>query len=276
MNAEAALAVAVTLTVISTLLFLAKTWVGEAIRHKFRRAAAEQAHELTTEENALLEEIRRLNTQLQAMQNTANATVIEGQRVAAEWRTKTADAIWREIVRLRQAAPAVLTYLDILTPDEYQHFVTRADLRELALALEDERLWYWTLEAEHVRPFLGEDLFLKFFIYRACLGRVAYLLERDVRQGEVKPWFRDSGIRQHLRLVLEEDEMKQLDELPIGQLSWTLNIMEGKILDQLRRVVSGEISMTESLEQARAIRESIQKLEAEDRRYRSGTTADVP
>ena len=261
---------------IGVVIFWARAWIGtrirEAIHVSAQKGLEEYKSDLRSDENTLLEEVRKLNTQLQAVQGTANAGLIEGQRVAAEWRAKTADAIWREVLRLRHDTPAVLTYLDILTPDEYQLFVTRTDLRELALSLNDERTWFWNPDAEQVRPFLGEELFLKFFIYRAWLGRVAYLLERDVRRGEVKPWFQDAGIRrQLLPMVLDEEELKQLDELPATQFSWTLNALEGKILDQLRKVVSGEVSTTESLEQARRVRALIQTLEADDRRYGFGS-----
>ena len=105
MNLEVPFGVTATIAVISTLAFLAKTGVGEAIRHKFRKDQARHAHELSTAENALLEEIRKLNTQLQAVQGTANAALIEGQRVAAEWRIKAVDEFWRQWVEETQKTP---------------------------------------------------------------------------------------------------------------------------------------------------------------------------
>ena len=255
--------------------YAARTWIGTRIQEGVRLGASkeleEYRHDLAADNAAILEEIRKVNVGLQAVQGTANAALVEGQRVAAEWRAKTADAMWREVLRLRNEAPPVLTYLDILNPDEYQLFVTRPDLRELALSLEDERAWFWNPDIEYVRPFLGEDLFLMFFVYRAWLGRVAFLLDRDVREGKVKPWFDDSGISQLLRMVLVEKEMKQLERLPVSQFHWTSNAIEGKILDRLRQVISGEVSTTEGLEQAWRVREVVEQFEAEDRRQCVGS-----
>ena len=100
--------------------------------------------------------------------------------------------------------------LDILLPEEYQDFVTNPRLRSSVPEFEKEYSIFSNPQIEYVRPFLGEHLFTLFFIYRAVNGRICVLLERDVKAGEVKPWFDDAGVHRLLRTILTEDEIRDL------------------------------------------------------------------
>ena len=49
-------------------------------------------------------------------------------------------------------------------------------------------------------------------------------------------------------------------------MQWMRNLIEGKMLDRLRRVIAGEVSTNEGIEQARRVREVVREVEAEDSR----------
>ena len=171
---EAAWGVVATLVAIvafAAVGFLARTWIAariqESVRLGYRKELEGYKNELKADNATFLEEIRKVNAQALAVQGAANASLVEGQRAAAEWRLKYADMLWREVLRLREEAPTALGLLDILNPNEFQEFITRSEFRDLALSIGADSTWFANPEIESVRPFLGERLFLLFFIYRA-------------------------------------------------------------------------------------------------------------
>ena len=198
-------------------------------------------------------------TSTTAIQSAANAAMVEGQKVAAEFRIKAADEMWREILRLREATSYPLTMLDVLEPDEYQLFVTDDRIRTAALKTDIDNVLA-NPGIEHIRPFLGEKLFVSLFFYRALVGRIWMLLERDIEKGHVTPWFHDTHIRQLLSEVLTEEEMKHFEGLTSLRVNWTRNLIEEKILQHLRDLIAGTHSADEGLEQAGRIFKAVTEL----------------
>ena len=252
-------AVSLVLIVVGVPIYVFRTWISQRVKQSV-------IHEYAQDLESYRDEIGRLTTQLHAVQSTANAALIEGLRVSAEWRIKAADALWREVLRLRNESPSVLTMLDVLAPGEYQAFVTNERFQPLVPDMIVVGPIYANFEIEHVRPFLGERLFTLFFIYRAVNGRICFLLERDVKNGRVTPWFADNGIHRLLNEVLTPEEFSQFSNLPGRHVHWVRSLIEGKILDHLRKVIAGEISTTEGLEQARKVQEIMRSIESEDSR----------
>lgn len=242
--------------------FLLRTWFGERIRQSIR-------HDFSLGLERYKDEIGKRTAQHIAMQSAANAALIEGQRVAAEWRIKACDAMWREIVEFKDKASSPMTMLDLLNPDEYQGFVTDSRFKSSILTGE-EFLSLFSRKIEQERPFLGENLYALFFAYRAIIGRICYLLETDVAKGYVNPWFQDDGVRHLLRLVITPEQIKQFEELKYDRVHWMTNAIEGNILDELRRVIAGTQSVDDGLEQAKRILEEVQVVVSQTNEKRAG------
>ena len=239
--------------------FVGKTWISERMRQS---VAADYEHNLEEYRDALA----RFSSQLAAVQSAANAALLEGQRASAERRANAVDALWREVLRIRNESPAAVGMLDILLPSEYQNFVTNDRFRPLVPEIEEAVATLLDPEIEHVRPFLGEHVFTLFFIYRAVHGRICFLLERGVKAGKVTPWFDDAGVHQLLLTILTESEIQAFTELTRGRVRWMRSLIEGKILEQLRRVVAGAESSSEGLEQAWRVQETMRHVELGDNR----------
>lgn len=262
---------AVALAAIGVVASLARTsigtWIREAIRLGPHKELEEHKSDLRVEENALLEEFRKLNAQLQAVQGTANATLIEGQRVAAEWRIKAVNDLWREMLRLRKGTPHLVFYVDIMQPSQYPQLWTNPKMRDVESYVDaqvKDLVGGSTAEdIEYIRPFLGEDVFANFFAYRAIFGRVAYVLQDGVKNRSLGNWFRDEDIREILLVVFSEEEMSTLEGLQSGHFSYMRNLLEEKILSDMRKVISGEVSTAEGLEQGRKILATVQRVDAE-------------
>ena len=99
---------------------------------------------------------------------------------------------------------------------------------------------FLTPTVDQLRPFISERTYVAFWWYRAILGRIVVFLQTDAKSGRFKPWFTDEGILQGLDAALTTEEMRwQFKELESMHFGWVVEILEGKILADLRKVVSG-------------------------------------
>ena len=241
------------ITVVGIIVYLIRTWLAERIRQSI-------AHDFDRRLEEYKTELNQLTSKYNSLQSAANAALIEGQRISAEYRIKAADEMWREILRLREETTNPLTMLDLLDPSEYHQIVTDGHIRSIALKADTETILA-NPGIEHIRPFVGERLFALFFSYRAIVGGIWVALEEDVKRGHVTPWFHDTHIRQLLREVLTEDEMKHFEGLASLRVSWTRNLLEQKILQDLRGVIAGTQSVDDGFEQASRILKAVTELQ---------------
>ena len=229
--------------------FLLRTWLAaritQSIKHHFDLALEQYKAELG-----------KTTIQHHSLQSAANAALIEGQKVSAEWRVKAADTMWRNVLCLRNKTSTIILF-DILVPSEYQVFVTDSAFRSSVSSIEDLGILQ-TPDIEQSRPFLGERLYAMVFAYRAIRARICYLLDRDVQKGHITPWFRDDGVKRLLQGVLSPEDFRDFERMPRPRIYWISNLLEAKILDDLRRVIAGTQSVDEGLEQARRILEVVQ------------------
>ena len=243
-----ALGVIIVVSVLTIAAFVLRMWIKGYVRHSF---------DLDLEKYK--DEVSRRTAQYVAMQVAANAGLTEAQRVAAEWRIKAAESLWLEIVRISDEASKALIMLDILNPSEYQHFVEQPNIRASVPNFSDSKLSD-NKTIDRVRPILGEKLYSLCFLYRAILGRIWYLLDREIREGHINPWFEDSGILHQLHEVLSKEDIDHFRSLNRRHLTWTKNQLEATILQELRSVIDGTQSINEGVAQAARILEAAQAL----------------
>ena len=234
--------------------YLLRTWFAERIRQSIK-------HNFDLDLEQYKSRLNEVGARHGALHAAANAALIEGQRVSAERRIKAADTMWREMMRVREKTSTALTMLDILRPEEYQLFVTRSDLNAVVPKFEDLSALA-SPDFEQVRPFLGEKLYAMGISYKAVLGRIWYLLQRDVENGRVIPWFQDIGIQRLLCQILTTEEMGQFKELKNSRVTWTRNVLEQKLLYDLRNVIAGTQSVNDGLEQGHRILKAVQQVES--------------
>lgn len=269
-SVEFALGATVAVAVISFLAFLAKTWAGEAVRHKFRRDEAAHAHELRTEGNVLLEEMRKLNTQLQSVQSTANAAFVEGHRVAAEWRVKAVDEFWRMWTEETQKTPLQVQLWDSGSRED-RLSVLVADANFLALmkdrSLSPDKALH--TDIDRTRPFVGERPPILFRIYRTIVIQISHTMRKHAHGEDTTPWYADEAARNLARSALSNEEFERFLTMTKGHLMLLRNAIEREMLADLRKIISGEMSTAEGLEQSHIIQDVVRRLEAEARQSSS-------
>ena len=154
-----------------------------------------------------------------------------------EWRLRAVDTMWQAVLEVKEKSSGPLTCLDILRPSEYQKFITDQGINAQLLSEEDITKNV-TVDFERARPLAGDELFRLVFLYRAVRFRICLVLVQGVKAGHVSRWFQDDGLKQHLGNLLSPQEMEVFEAADPPQLQWVLNLLEQKILAEIRRVIA--------------------------------------
>ena len=192
----------------------------------------------------------------------------QGQDSIQDRRMSAVEKLWIGVLSLRTDFAHILFFYEILLPTEYDSVYKSG--RTLAASIEgvnDETTIAATQRVapvEQERPYLGETLWLKFFIYRAFLGRIAHLTIQGKRSGHFIDWTSDEGVRQIISNVLPVETVR----LALNGPSASLGIrrladrLEWSILEEVSLILSGKRSAVESFENAKQLFEQVAKLAA--------------
>ncbi|MFZ3136142.1 MAG: hypothetical protein WA126_01985 [Thermodesulfovibrionales bacterium] len=109
-------------------------------------------------------------------------------------------------------------------------------------------------EVEETRPFIGETLWLVFFVYQAFLQRLTYLIDDGLKKKKIAYWKEDkSFIDQILGVVIKPEELQQLFSNDIPSFNNVLNFLEFKALNDISEQISGKRMTEETVKQAIAL-----------------------
>jgi hypothetical protein len=145
-------------------VFLARNWISEriqqSIRYEYDQKLAHLNAELRAEsdKNALLlkSSIEREAERLRF----ATASVSQTQKVAIERRLTALETLWDGVLATRHNIPTVMSFIDILTVDEYRSMKDHSHFRKLVGELSNEKLSAMYKDnvgsRERVRPYVGE------------------------------------------------------------------------------------------------------------------------
>jgi hypothetical protein len=250
------------------LFFLARNWISEriqqSIRHEYAQKLAHLNAELRneSEKNALLlkgsieHEAERLRF--------ATASVSQTQQAAIGRRLSALETLWEGVLATRTNIPTVMSFIDILTVDEYVTIKDNAHFQQMVGQISQEKLLAMQEDnvgsRERVRPYVGEYTWALVSTYQAIVLRVALLVQMGQEDEKKLNWHLDPGINQLLRSAMTETEMKQFEATRIGKVGWIQRNFESKILAAMQVVISGEKFGEEALHQAQLMEAKVQQV----------------
>ena len=251
-------AAVLTVVILGAIPFIFKTWTGTLIARSI-------GHSFDLKLEQFKNDIKGSTDQILALQSAGNTVLAEGQRVAAERRIKAIDTIWCEILRLKHETSLPIKMLD-LADDSNEHDVL---LRDASLKLSQSQLLekYWDIALiERERLFVGVKVFALCQGYMAIVVRMVHTLAHSVEIGRMNLWHEDEHALGIVRKMLTSDEMEEFEDCSPGHAVWTTTLIEGKILENLRRLIAGAQSVDEGVELAREILKSTSQLTETSRR----------
>ncbi len=207
-----------------------------------------------------LETLRNYQAETQLLLKDTISTISSSQSLLQERRVEAVDRLWKAILMMKQHFSPVTFFFTITLPHEYKVVLKNSAISEGLREIDDEyisKLPNGITELENFRPFLGETLWLYFFVYRAILGRLAILVKWLKEGKDVGDWRQDSGVQQHLKAVFEKDEFSNFISLSPMDIYYTLNILDGKVLKEISFILSGRKSSLESFENSKELRKML-------------------
>lgn len=203
--------------------------------------------------------------------NTVVATLTQqiGQNFqkVLEKRIEATDLYWQNILKMRAAIPATahLCY-QILLDEELNNETLDNDgsglgsqLSEFSLAAFTNELTKSLDEINRTRPFLSENLAVFMYAYQGFIGRTIFLLINGYEQHNIIKWKDDAGVLQILRTVLVEEELDYIYRMKMYSYDSVLQLLEIKILEEIRRHISSEDMTMNSLTELKKINQIIEQ-----------------
>jgi exonuclease VII small subunit len=219
-------------------------------------------------EQAQLESIRGELANDRLLLESATKSFQSGQNLYQEKRLTAVELLWQEVLTLREKFSAPVFFFTILVPSEYDNALNSNDYFNAYLKDVDDEFIVKAVRGtegiEKSRPYLGETLWLQFFIYRAFLCRLAYLITKAKKKGQFSgDWRDDSGVRQLLPTVLGADMTDGFLKLEGGSIlvNTATGSLEALMLKEISLITSGSRSSSESFENAAQLRKIIAGLE---------------
>ncbi len=217
------------------------------------------------DEQSTLEGLRHSLSSERLLLESAIRGSQQGQDLSHEKRLLAIEHMWSAVMKLRAASDGIRYFLGILLPSEYDLIFTgKQDTFAAAIAnINDDFVTGAVKAADDVeldRTYLGEILWLRFFIYRAFVGRLGYLITRGKERRHIADWRDDKGIRQILAGALPQSTINTLlDKQKFVSIYTVFNQLEATILEEVSLVLSGRRSASDSFENAKELHRAVAK-----------------
>ena len=255
----------ISVVLLASLGWILKRWLGTKIDTIYdQRAEAFRAAIQKDNELSLISFRDQLAKEAQ-LHASAFASFAAGQKASMERRLDAAETLWNSLLSFRRSLPSAFVVVDLLTVDElrdiHSHPTGKEVMRELSVeqvlaAIESHGLDgggdqpnNYCLES--VRVHIDEQLWSLFSLYRAIMSRIWLKLAWSNSDNSHIYWYNDKHARKMIEAVLTSEEMADFDQPSSGKITKLREKLEEKILNELRRLVSGEASGSESLQQAK-------------------------
>lgn len=149
--------------------------------------------------------------------------------------------LWNLMIRIRTSLPYCVQFLDVITLDEYETFFENAQ-RKMNLSIGDDFFDnnFRDSSFEEARLFVGSYIWTLFFVYRAVHFRAVYLFKSGYEKRLLQPWFGNPYSINLLKIVLNDVEYLEFDELKFGKLGWFERVVEDKMIRAVEDVATGK------------------------------------
>jgi hypothetical protein len=211
-----------------------------------------------TKNQSEIEILRNNQAETQLLLKDTISTISSSQSLLQTRRVEAVDKLWKAVLDLKIHYSPVTLFFGITLPIEYKSVLANSPMFTGLRTLNDNYIINFPQDeetyVENFRPYLGETLWLYFFVYRAFLGRLAFLVKWLAEGKEIGDWRHDTGIEQHLKAVFDKDEFNALMNSSPTEINYALNVLDSKVLREISYILSGRKSSLESFENSKELR----------------------
>lgn len=197
--------------------------------------------------------IAKLQAELAKNNNSLNNLVTlsaSNYHQAQDRRIKAIEVLWTNLLAYREVIPSQGQMIyNVFTEEEIENYWTSenpfviAGRRELLKIDQNEWLKrFHNIEAtiEKERPFIGEQIWAKYRLYKVFKGRIAMLILMGIPKKQFHHWQKDSHLKEILESGLTKEEVQEIYAVRITSLNITSAFLENKLLGEINMTLSGE------------------------------------
>ena len=231
--------------------FLVKNWVIKAISYQYDTKLENLKSELRLSQETFLENMRADRANRESIRAATLANFSVAQQTAYKRRIEAVDVLWKAVLQSRTATPE-MAYIYLVDVIGYKEEFFGSNLKDPLKSIDYVKAFKSSQsnfdQVEKERPFISEELYSLFSVFRAILVRSLTTTCHSYQQGKLQLWFREHGTIELLKQVLTEDEWDEFSKKKSCQLQWFCQRLESKISVAIARLLSGEESATATTE----------------------------
>ena len=202
----------------------------------------------TSNENQKLEEFKsQLNKNSNLLTDILNSQS-NAYFLAQEKRLVAVEKIWEATLKIKNEFPsAIILMYTILTEKEIRGILNDFEpkrvipnqIRNFSAEEYTNKMISDSLNLDQYRIYLDTQIWTCFFVYRAFCGRIAYWVDKGIKNGEIKPWQEDKATKEILGLLFKPNELDTLVKSNTN-LQFCLDSIEFKLLNEITELTTGK------------------------------------
>lgn len=246
--------------------WLGKVWADslylkESAKHQIE--IEELKNQYTTE----LEHLRAEITERRDLLTNTHSALSSGYAASHERIVTAMEELWKTVMSIESfISPQIFLY-QVYVPQEYNNLPVDTQKRVVTVRPQaelDDHMIKVGQSMEDKRIFIGEKLWLIFYIYRAISYRLVFKIAEQKAKGKFYEWNRDSDgkrdyIENMLLLVFTKKELDSIITPPIegadkfGVPQRILYTLERKMLDEMNEWMFGKRLVNMSIEEQQRV-----------------------
>jgi len=210
-------------------------------------------------------QIELLKSEL-SRQNKFNDSILtshnHGHQQAQDKRINTIECLWESILQRETFSVGIATNYRIYTTDEIKLNFLKIDQKDNTINLNNitmkdfiEKTFEKEFEVDKRRPFMSSYLWQLYKVHGVFIGRSIHLFVESKHERKSPLWSEDEAMLKTLSTVLSSEEISSASNQEIGSYNQIVTLIESKILNECHKILSGDLAMEASAEQARKLLE---------------------
>ncbi|QTC41489.1 hypothetical protein I7V34_20970 [Bacillus sp. V3] len=239
----------------SIVLFGLFKWIGKITNERFK---IQWQYETQKE----IEGFKALVSSNTEFLKASLASLANEYSTAQERRLVAVENLWNCIILIKKFNSPIINFYSILLPKEYATAL-RKNTEILGVEqISEESLYDLNLKIDNIeqhRPFIGENLWNLFYLYRAFMVRMCYLFIKGRKEEDIKSWYNDKHLIELANYILGE-KLKSVEVSSISSLQTIIGLFEQKIITEMEKLISGKTASEISFNEAKKILELINEV----------------
>jgi hypothetical protein len=243
-----------------------KIWMNKMIendRRKTQFLIEELKNSLTQEREKYNQVLKTQLDQSRFLFEKTIAFVSDNQKFVGEKRLLAFEKLWKTIPELKRFAPF---YLDYILSNEQELLRTNPKLKSIIDGIKEQEFideaQKISAEFEYLRIYIPETIWQMYSSYKILSIGIPLRLKFFLNSNNpLIPWYREQANQNIIINIMSKEEVQEFNSKQVGQLSYTLDLIESKILELIQMYISGDIALEEIIEKTNLLGKANQKAE---------------